>query len=166
MLTVTPPVSEMSSPHTQCRWITTLHTHTHTHTHTLPITTVTIKFFAHPKKKKEREKMATSRDVDRHFRGPGRQKSWRKGKTSGDTTRKCSRGSTVTFNKDSPSKTKAGSFRGRRPWTETSACVFCPYLRLLERLSSVSLVTTTWVEPPWLSSCMTSICDTQTHTST
>ena len=49
------------------------------------------RFFAHLKKKKEREKMATSRDVDRHFRGPGRQKSWRKGKTSGDATRKCSR---------------------------------------------------------------------------
>lgn len=42
--------------------------------------------------------------------------------------------------------------------------VFCPYLRLLDRLSSVSLVTTTWVEPPWLSSCITSICDTNTHT--
>ena len=56
------------------------------------------RFFARPKKKKEREKMATSRGVDRHFRGPGRQKSWRKGKTSGDATRKCSKGSTVTFN--------------------------------------------------------------------
>ena len=43
------------------------------------------------KKNKEREKMATSRGVDRHFRGPGRQKLWRKGKTSGDTTRKCSK---------------------------------------------------------------------------
>ena len=31
--------------------------------------------------------MATSRGVDRHFRGPGRQKSLRKGKTSGDATR-------------------------------------------------------------------------------
>ena len=50
------------------------------------------RFFAHLKKKKEREKMATSRGVDRHFRGPGRQKSWRKGKTSGDATRKCSKG--------------------------------------------------------------------------
>ena len=38
--------------------------------------------------------MATSRDVDRHFRGPGQLKSWRKGKTSGDTTRKCSKGET------------------------------------------------------------------------
>ena len=38
------------------------------------------RFFACPKKKKEREKMATSRGVDRHFRGPGRQKWWRKGK--------------------------------------------------------------------------------------
>ena len=56
------------------------------------------RFLAHPKKKKERAKMATSRGVDRHFRGPGRQKSWRYGKTSGDTTRKCSKGQTVTFN--------------------------------------------------------------------
>ena len=46
-----------------------------------------------PKKKKEREKMATSRGVD--------------------VDNKVS-------SKDSPSKTaKAGSFRGRRPWTET-----------------------------------------------
>ena len=50
------------------------------------------RFSAHPKKKKERQKMATSRGVDRHFRGPGRQKSWRKSKTSGDATRKCSKG--------------------------------------------------------------------------
>ena len=41
------------------------------------------RFFACRKKKKEREKMATSRGVDRRFR---RQKSWRKGKTSGDAT--------------------------------------------------------------------------------
>ena len=54
-------------------------------------------FFVRPKKKKEREKMATSRGVDRHFRGPGRQKSWSKGKTK-------------TW--------KAESFEGRRPWTE------------------------------------------------
>ena len=54
--------------------------------------------FVHLKKKKEREKMATSRGVDRHFRGPGQQKWWRKGETSGDATRKCSKGSTVTFN--------------------------------------------------------------------
>ena len=32
------------------------------------------RFFVRPKKKKEREKMGTSRGVDRHFRGPGRQK--------------------------------------------------------------------------------------------
>ena len=50
------------------------------------------RFFVRLKKKKEREKMATSRAVDRHFRGPGWQKSWRKRKTSGDTTRKCSKG--------------------------------------------------------------------------
>ena len=50
------------------------------------------RFFVCPKKKKEREKMATSRDIDRHFCGPGRQKSWCKSKTSGDTTRKCSKG--------------------------------------------------------------------------
>lgn len=43
------------------------------------------------------------------------------------------------------------------------SCVFCPYLRLLDKLSSVSLVTRTWVEPPWLSSCITSIWDTQTN---
>ena len=49
------------------------------------------RFFLRPKKNKEREKMATSRAVVRHFRGPGRQKSWRKRKTSGDTTRKCSK---------------------------------------------------------------------------
>ena len=30
--------------------------------------------------------MATLRGVDRHFRGPGQQKSWRKGKTPGDET--------------------------------------------------------------------------------
>ena len=35
------------------------------------------------KKKKERQKMATSRGVDHYFRGPGRRKSGRKGKTSG-----------------------------------------------------------------------------------
>ena len=39
-----------------------------------------------PRKKKEREKMATSRDGDRHCCGPGLQKSWWKGKTSGDVT--------------------------------------------------------------------------------
>ena len=50
------------------------------------------RFFVCPKKKKDREKMAASRGVDHHFRGPGRQKSWRKGKTSGDATRKCSKG--------------------------------------------------------------------------
>ena len=54
------------------------------------------RFFTSLKKKKEREKMATLCDVDRHSRGPGRQKSWRK--TSGDTTRKCSKSWTVTFN--------------------------------------------------------------------
>ena len=43
-------------------------------------------------KKAEREKTATSRGVDRHFCGSERQKSWRKGKTSGDATRKCSKG--------------------------------------------------------------------------
>ena len=36
--------------------------------------------------------MATSRGVDRHFHGPGRQKFWREGKTSGNATRKCSKG--------------------------------------------------------------------------
>lgn len=46
----------------------------------------------------------------------------------------------------------------------THTRVVCPYLRLLDRLSSVSLVTTMWVEPPWLSSCITSICDTQANT--
>ena len=46
------------------------------------------RFFACPKNKKERDKMATLRGVDRHFRGPGQQKSWRKGKTPGDATRK------------------------------------------------------------------------------
>ena len=56
------------------------------------------RFFAFPIKKKERKKMVTSRGVEHHFRGRGRQKSWRKGKTSGDATRKCSEGSTVTFN--------------------------------------------------------------------
>ena len=50
------------------------------------------RFLACPKKKKEREKMATSSGVDRHFRGPGHRKEWRKGKTSGDATRKCSKG--------------------------------------------------------------------------
>ena len=49
------------------------------------------RFFARPKKKKERDKMATSCDVDHHISGPGHQKSWCKGKTSGDTTRKCSK---------------------------------------------------------------------------
>ena len=42
--------------------------------------------------------MAISRGVDRHFRRPGQQKSCRKGKTSGDANRKCSKGQTVTFN--------------------------------------------------------------------
>ena len=49
------------------------------------------RFFAHPKKKKEREKMATSGGINRPFRGPERQKSWRKGKTSRDAARKCSK---------------------------------------------------------------------------
>ena len=77
--------------------------------------------------KKEREKMATLRCVYCHFRGPGRQKSWHKGKTTGDTTRKCSKGYLTTVDtvnkvspKDSHSKTtKAGSFEGCRPWIET-----------------------------------------------
>ena len=47
------------------------------------------RFFARPK---ERVKMATSRGLDRHFHGPGQQKSRGKGKTSGDATRKCSKG--------------------------------------------------------------------------
>lgn len=42
--------------------------------------------------------------------------------------------------------------------------IVCPYLRLLDRLSSVSLFTTTWVEPPWLSSCITSIYGTHKRT--
>ena len=42
--------------------------------------------------KGKKEKMATFCGVDRHFRGPGRQKSWRKGKTFEDATRKCSKG--------------------------------------------------------------------------
>ena len=50
------------------------------------------RFFTRPKKKKEKEKTATLHGVDRHFHGPGWQKSWRKGKTSGDATRKCSKG--------------------------------------------------------------------------
>ena len=54
--------------------------------------------FSRPKKKKEREKMATSRGVDRHIRGLVRQKSWCKCKTSGEATRKCSKGETVPFN--------------------------------------------------------------------
>ena len=36
-------------------------------------------------------KTTTLRGVDRHFRGPGWQKSWRKSKTCGDATRKCSK---------------------------------------------------------------------------
>ena len=39
--------------------------------------------------------MATSPGVDRHFRGRRQRKSWREGKTSGDATRKCSKGETV-----------------------------------------------------------------------
>ena len=49
-------------------------------------------FFVRPKKKKEREKMATLHGVDRHFCGPGWQKSWCKGKTPGDANTKCSNG--------------------------------------------------------------------------
>ena len=61
------------------------------------------RFFVRPKMKKERKKerqkfLLTSCAVDRHFHGPGRQKWWREGKTSGEATRKCSKGSTVTFN--------------------------------------------------------------------
>ena len=56
------------------------------------------RLFVCPEKNKEREKMVTSCGTDRHFRWPGRQKSWRKSKTSGDATRKCSKGETVTFN--------------------------------------------------------------------
>ena len=46
-------------------------------------------FAAHKRIKKE--KMATSCGVDRHFRRPGQQKLWSKGKTPGDATRKCSK---------------------------------------------------------------------------
>ena len=42
-------------------------------------------------RKKERDKMATSRGVDHHFRWPGQQSDERV-KTSGDATRKCSKG--------------------------------------------------------------------------
>lgn len=42
--------------------------------------------------------------------------------------------------------------------------IVCPYLRLLDRLSSVSLCKTTWLEPPWLSSCITSIYGTHKQT--
>ena len=49
------------------------------------------------KKEKRKKTMATSRGVGHHIRGPGWQKSWHKGKTSGDATRKCSKGSTVTL---------------------------------------------------------------------
>ena len=86
--------------------------------------------FARPKKKKDRDKMVTSYGVDRHFRGPGQQKSWCKGKTSGDTTGNAPKArpshlmTVYAINKvspkDSPSKTaEAGSFEGCRPWIET-----------------------------------------------
>ena len=38
------------------------------------------------------EKGERKRGVYRHFCGPGRQKLWREGKTSGEATRKCSKG--------------------------------------------------------------------------
>ena len=38
------------------------------------------------RKRRKNKKIVTSRGIDRHFRGPGRQKSWCKCKTSGDTT--------------------------------------------------------------------------------
>ena len=38
------------------------------------------------------QKRRTSHGVDRHLRWPGRQKSLRTGETSGDATRKCSKG--------------------------------------------------------------------------
>ena len=44
------------------------------------------------KKKTEKEKMVRLRGADHHFCRPGRQKSWRKGKTSGEATRKYSKG--------------------------------------------------------------------------
>ena len=49
--------------------------------------------------------MATSRGGDRRFRGPGRQKSWRKGKTSGDASRTW----LIRSLKDSPLKTTKAS---------------------------------------------------------
>ena len=67
--------------------------------------------------------MATSRGVDRHFRGPGRQKSWRKGKTSDDATKKCSKGSTVTFNNEGL------TFKDRKGRLVTTlSCVFKLFL--------------------------------------
>ena len=49
--------------------------------------------------KEERKKMATLGGIDHHFRGPGRQKLWRKGKRSGEATGKCSEGKTIPFSK-------------------------------------------------------------------
>ena len=50
------------------------------------------KILCAPQKEDRREKMVTLRGVDCHFHTPRRQISWRYGKTSGDATRKCSKG--------------------------------------------------------------------------
>ena len=58
----------------------------------------------------------TSRGVDHHFRGPGQQRvTWREGKTSGDATRKWSKGSTVTFNNSWPGEQGLWRTRLHRP---------------------------------------------------
>ena len=49
------------------------------------------RLFARPKNKKKREKMAKLRGVGHHFCRSWQQKLWRKGKTSGDATKKCSK---------------------------------------------------------------------------
>ena len=64
---------------------------------------------------------------------PGGQKSWRKGKTSGDATRKCSKGETVTFN---------NSWRGQQGPSEGLA--FKDHKgRVLQRTQTLNLDTAT-----------------------
>ena len=67
------------------------------------------------KKKKEREKLATFHGVDRDFCEPGQPKSWRKGKTSGEATRKCSNANNNGW-RGSQGLAEGLAFKDRKGW--------------------------------------------------
>ena len=67
------------------------------------------------KKKKEREKLATFHGVDRDFCEPGQPKSRRKGKTSGEATRKCSNANNNGW-RGSQGLAEGLAFKDRKGW--------------------------------------------------